>query len=240
VSVRLTSPRRLRGAVPPVGTLPLDAGWFQTGQFCTGPWSWAELCARGVLASWYAWSLRLVRGTTGLGRRRSSCGGDAERAVVVIVVNPAPWHSDLDGWMQSTRVELRRHAGDAVMADGLTWTIGSSQRGSVTTWVRAAGSAWASTSLSTLGNGMNHGQWCKVAKARVSLPPSAHNIGILVASTLKTLKRSSGPFPDRSRFVLRHQSVPVGGRCSWRSPQRCRHAGDINDGEVMFAWIRKP
>ena len=182
----------------------------------------------------------LVRGMTGLGRRRSSCGGDAERAVVVIVVNPAPWRSDLDGWMQSTRVELRRHAGDAVMADGSTRTIGSSQRGSVTTWVRAAGSARASTSSSTLGNGTNHGQWGKVAKAQVSLPPSAHNIGILVASMLKTLKRWSGPFPDRSRFVLRHQSVPVGGRCSWRSPQRCRHAGDINDGEVMFAWIRKP
>jgi len=32
------------------------------------------------------------------------CGGDAERAVVVIVVNPGPSRSDLDGWMQSTRV----------------------------------------------------------------------------------------------------------------------------------------
>jgi len=32
------------------------------------------------------------------------CGGDAERAVVVIVVNPGPSRSDLDGWMQSKRV----------------------------------------------------------------------------------------------------------------------------------------
>ena len=36
--------------------------------------------------------------------RSASCGGDAERAVVVIVVNPGPSRSDLDGWMQSTRV----------------------------------------------------------------------------------------------------------------------------------------
>ena len=92
--------------------------------------------------------------------RSASRDSDAERAVVVIV-----------GWMQSTRVELRGHAGDAVMADGSTWTIGSSQRGSVTTWVRAASLARASTSSSTFGK--RHEPWPmgKVARALVPYCP---------------------------------------------------------------------
>ena len=36
--------------------------------------------------------------------RSASCGDDAKRAVVVIVVHPCPWRSGLDGCIRSMRV----------------------------------------------------------------------------------------------------------------------------------------
>jgi len=87
---------------------------------------------------------------------------------------------------------------------------------------------------------MNHGQKGKVARAWVfPITPRPTNTGMLVVffpQDLNTHERAvSRQIPVRSTSSVRSSGRPL----SMAAAQRRRHAGEINDGEVMFAWIRK-
>ena len=133
------------------------------------------------------------------------CGGDAERAVVVIVVNPGPSRSDLDGWMQSTRVR-----DDMGSRCGIG--VGFQRRRQL------------------LGNGMNHGQKGKVARAWVPYCPRP---------------KSSGEWTFRARQIDgRGDSTAPVGRHDWFTLEvmsRGRRGGDEVTGrtKTLHIWSQR-
>jgi len=87
---------------------------------------------------------------------------------------------------------------------------------------------------------MNHGQKGKIARAWVfPYHTSAYkhrDACRFFPQDLKTHERAvSRQIPVRSTSSVRSSGRPL----SMAAAQRRRHSGEINDGEVMFSWIRK-